>query len=1085
MFIRITSHTEQFDLIPYGFFATDGTRVIFADTDSAAQFLEQFRRNDLALRRLNDLYDDIVGLIQAGRVRDDNQRLKTLAREITGLSGGPVAVIRREPDEASSRRGGGAAFSAPFALAASQVAKNPTPISRPITDAERCRWAEPEPVPAQKYKIVVEVAGKHLKPLNGRLELKPTPEKDDSGHDAYFHNDTGSNKHRVVLCFDNVPNKPRQLYYVIGTNRLPLCMHVTPVEREAQAQQWANVLIPLIPVCRYIPQASSRPDSDTEAPTDLITALPPGWLYIYLNGYLWREIQIDSYTGVLRDVDLAAHPGKQQRPANGQWFDLLLVPHQLNGATQAVQLAYARQQWTWTQLCQTGGIDPSDPRFLPVLKQRSANIAVDPAFQHRHLTTLDLSSYNRGFESTNAIQVNADQANADQANADPVPEVGIRAVATAPEVIFDDPPLPPRDLLAKYRHLNIPVVTLNDLPMSKTDINISLSYTDSENTPATDIPYLIRFANGQTRKGILDNKGNAAETNVPVCGAEIEFCYEDSVDTLNQALAGHYRQLKAELNKHVQAIGERVEQAFTHATPAKPQTEPQAEPQAKPLSKEEQIKADFAASVREKIEALKTQAHAYDDLAWYEKSWENIKATGTGLGDGITEYIPDLGEFGDLIDHMKIDITTIIQAIATGDITQLEQDFQDWQDRVGQGYEQASQTMEMLIVLLSDRQTRELLASVPKRFLEVTPTDQLVELAVSQGTQFGVDGVVVVAATAGGAAISGPGGAVTGALAVSATTARKASKALQAVTDILMKMAKTLKKKRNKRKSNTIEHNKTALPDNRQEKQKELKKCGFSFNETNKCDKPYNKKCPLCNKRQRGEGNNKRNPTTLKNGIQNNWRKKQPAFTLPRSHPWYQNPGSLAQHHVIPVEVVGGAESSPHSHIKYWETLFDAFEYDINDAHNSIVLPAIHELACQLAVPLHNNNHGSGRGDPGLNYVSSVEQLLQDVERDVKLNKYCSQSGKFTTDMSSISQEILEHLDEFIWTLTEDGDDYSLGAPGCQGAIGSTFKKNQALKLKSTCSKKPPRQHDIQHEESNQPMHKDDAHPSGILRIGY
>ncbi|NOY71218.1 MAG: hypothetical protein GXP14_02395, partial [Gammaproteobacteria bacterium] len=732
-----------------------------------------------------------------------------------------------------------------------------------------------------------------------------------------------------------------------------------------------------------------------------------------------------------------------------------LVPHKLNGVTQTVQLAYVRHQWSWTQLCQAGGIDPDDPGFLPPLKQRSANIAVDAAFQRHHLNHLDLSGYDQGFETASNSGDPGDT---------------IHPVASAPTVMFNDPPLPPRDLLAKYRHLNIPVVTLNDTPNTSTEIDIHLSYTDTEHTPATEIPYIVRFANGETRQGTLDKKGNAVEKKVPPCGAEIEFCHQDTLDDINTELAGHYAQLKTELTGLAQAIGDRVGQAFANA---------------KPPREEDQIKADFAASVREKIEALKTQAQQYDALAWYEKSWENIKATGAGLGDGVTEYIPDLGDFGDLIDHMDIDVTTIIQAIATGDITQLEADFQAWQERAGQGYEQASQTMEILIVLLSDRQTRALLASLPKTFLAVTPTDQLVELAVSQGTQYGIDGVAVVAVTAGGTLINGPGGALAGAATITATTARKAAKALQAVTDILMHMAKTLKKKRNKRKSNTLQDNKTALPDKKQAQEKAPKKCGFSFGKTNKCNKPYNQQCPLCNNRQRGKGDNARNPTTLKNGIQNNWRKDPDyaSFTLPQDHPWYYGDNTIQQHHIITIEAVGGTESSLPEKKHYWRTMFNAFEYDINDAHNSIVLPARHEEACQLAAPLHFSNHEDGRGFPGLNYVKSVERLLRGIRRQVKRNEFCESPKLFKARMAKKSKNILKYLDEFTWTLTTDGDDYKPNSPGCQGAKGIEKKKNQPHNVKLTCLIK--RQHNIRHKNSDEPMTKQHAHPDGTLRIGY
>ncbi|NOZ52589.1 MAG: hypothetical protein GXP08_05510, partial [Gammaproteobacteria bacterium] len=165
MFIRLRSQAGLFDLIPQAFSVsvTDGTRLTFADTDSAARFLAQFRDDALAMARLKDLHDHI----------------------------GTIARVSDRLDD-----------------------------------------------------------------------------------DALI---------------------PRQLYYTIGTLHLPLCRNITP--------------------------------DDPEPSADLITALPSGWLYVYLNGYLWREVQVERHAGALRDVDLAAHPGKHPRPATGPWFELLLVPH--------------------------------------------------------------------------------------------------------------------------------------------------------------------------------------------------------------------------------------------------------------------------------------------------------------------------------------------------------------------------------------------------------------------------------------------------------------------------------------------------------------------------------------------------------------------------------------------------------------------------------------------------------------------------------------------------------------------------------------------------------------------------------------
>ena len=93
--------------------------------------------------------------------------------------------------------------------------------------------------------------------------------------------------------------------------------------------------------------------------------------------------------------------------------------------------------------------------------------------------------------------------------------------------------------------------------------------------------------------------------------------------------------------------------------------------------------------------------------------WEKTKSTEEGVGKGVTEYIPDLGELGALMDVMDIDISVMVDALATGDIDDLQQQFQAWKQRGDAGYETASESMEVLILLLSDTQIRELLASLP------------------------------------------------------------------------------------------------------------------------------------------------------------------------------------------------------------------------------------------------------------------------------------------------------------------------------------------------------------------------------------
>ena len=260
------------------------------------------------------------------------------------------------------------------------------------------------------------------------------------------------------------------------------------------------------------PELNNSPEPNTTTTsTDEFKPLPPGWLYIYLNGHLWREVEVCNNVGVLRDVDLGAHAGQHQRPAKGQLFKLLLVPHKLNSVSQTVQLAYAQQQWTWTQLCNAGGINPEDPRFLPTHKQRSANTPVDPASQNTHLKTLDLSSYDQGFEANNHSGQSGHT---------------ISAVATAPEVMDEElPPWPAVDLLAKFRDLNIPVVALNIVPPEIPDNWVELQFAPGHR-------YTVQDADnrGFEQSGSLDKHG-FARVKLPPTIDEVDFWFETDVET--------------------------------------------------------------------------------------------------------------------------------------------------------------------------------------------------------------------------------------------------------------------------------------------------------------------------------------------------------------------------------------------------------------------------------------------------------------------------------------------------------------------------------------------------------------------------
>ncbi len=355
-------------------------------------------------------------------------------------------------------------------------------------------------------------------------------------------------------------------------------------------------------------------------------------------------------------------------------------------------------------------------------------------------------------------------------------------------------------------------------PENLHDIHIALNYTDLEATPAIEVPYLLKLASGEERRGTLDKKGKAVEKGVLTCSGEIEFYPDENSAAIDQEITGLYTELAAGVEKSARELRNWYKEALKNLPPAKEQESDET------AEKAQQLREAVTQAVNTQLAQLKQRKDAYDALAWYEQAWEGTKSAASGVGKGVTDYIPDLGELGTLMDDMDIDVAAMADALATGDISELEKQFQEWKNRSQEGYEEAAESMEIVILLLSDTKTREQLASLPQKFLEVTPADELIEIGVAQGTQTGLDvGAVTGATIVGGLVTAGPGAAVGAGVAMVATTGRKAAKVLEAITKVLNKLVKALKKKRNKNGYNNVAPktpNKSQLPEGKANKKK-------------------------------------------------------------------------------------------------------------------------------------------------------------------------------------------------------------------------------------------------------------------------
>ncbi|MCP1672930.1 hypothetical protein J2T57_000022 [Natronocella acetinitrilica] len=115
-----------------------------------------------------------------------------------------------------------------------------------------------------------------------------------------------------------------------------------------------TLLLPVLVLCH------------TDASLDPAHAEPPrpGRLYVFRDGYLWRELEVTNEAG-LRDIDLLVHAGRpgHERRASTVVQLTLLLPHRVGGVESAFAIAYSETPWSWSRINSLGGMHPDDPRL--------------------------------------------------------------------------------------------------------------------------------------------------------------------------------------------------------------------------------------------------------------------------------------------------------------------------------------------------------------------------------------------------------------------------------------------------------------------------------------------------------------------------------------------------------------------------------------------------------------------------------------------------------------------------------------------------------------------------------------------------
>ena len=247
--------------------------------------------------------------------------------------------------------------------------------------------------PPKRYKVAIELGLADSAVLsNEELSLHLSESNKAVGNIGLAR--AKNDRHRSEVVFEDLQEGKYDLFVNIKSkdghvNHIPLVKEFDSVAKSTKQEMWDTVLLP-VRLLRYASEAANK---------DETAMVEPGWVYVFKDGKLWRELEIINETGympgLLREVDLAFEAGKDVRLADSQIQNTLLLPYKINGETPAIEICYAPVQWSWSYVCAMGGMDDDDPRLVGAAQKRvQQNTGSEQSgLRDKRMQTLDLSAY--------------------------------------------------------------------------------------------------------------------------------------------------------------------------------------------------------------------------------------------------------------------------------------------------------------------------------------------------------------------------------------------------------------------------------------------------------------------------------------------------------------------------------------------------------------------------------------------------------------------------------------------------------------------------------------------------------------------
>ncbi|RFA24305.1 hypothetical protein CAI21_22195 [Alkalilimnicola ehrlichii] len=141
--------------------------------------------------------------------------------------------------------------------------------------------------------------------------------------------------------------------------------------------------------------------------------LRDGWLYIFRNGCIWRELQVLAESTQFQEVNLIAQQGRDARtPSVYPQDGVLQLPVSLGGEEIDYHFAFSPVQWPWDYLLTLSADIGADRRFDPACGAAARGVTINAARQAERLQKIALADYRFDAIEPEQLGASADTASA-------------------------------------------------------------------------------------------------------------------------------------------------------------------------------------------------------------------------------------------------------------------------------------------------------------------------------------------------------------------------------------------------------------------------------------------------------------------------------------------------------------------------------------------------------------------------------------------------------------------------------------------------------------------------------------------------